>query len=103
MKRITVTEAAERQKAGAVLVDVREHEEFQSVAASGAILIPLSRIQRDGLRAFEDAGVDAYREGLLLICRSGGRSAMVCESLGEHAINVDGGMLAWQMAGLPIR
>jgi rhodanese-related sulfurtransferase len=98
---ITVQQAAERQKQGAVLIDVREADEFQAVSAPGAILVPLSKIQREGLSAFSTAGVDPQTEGLLIICRSGGRSAMACEFLGKNAINVEGGMLAWQAAGLP--
>jgi rhodanese-related sulfurtransferase len=100
-KSISVLQAAELQKNGTVMVDVREPDEFDAVSAPGAILIPLSRIQRDGLNTFSTAGVDPHTKGLLIICRSGGRSAMVCEALGDNAINVEGGMLAWQAAGLP--
>lgn len=103
MKQISVQEAFERQKTGAVLVDVREPDEFAVVAAPGAVLVPLSKIQREGLAAFDEVGIDPRQPGLLLICRSGGRSAMVCEALGDQAINVEGGMLAWQAAGLPVR
>ncbi len=102
MKQISVQEAFERQKTGAVLVDVRESEEFAVVAAPGVVLVPLSKIQREGLAAFDDVGIDPRQPGLLLICRSGGRSGLVCEALGDQAINVEGGMLAWQAAGLPI-
>ncbi len=100
-RSISVQQAAALQKNGAVLVDVREPEEFEAVSAPGAILIPLSQIQREGLSAFNTADIDPHTEGLMLICRSGGRSGMVCEALGESAINVEGGMIAWQAAGLP--
>ncbi len=100
-RSISVQQAAALQKNGAVLVDVREPEEFEAVSAPGAILIPLSLIQREGLSAFNTADINPQTEGLLLICRSGGRSGMVCEALGESAINVEGGMIAWQAAGLP--
>ena len=100
-KSISVQQAAALQKNGAVLVDVREPEEFEAVSAPGSILIPLSQIQREGLSAFNTADIDPHTEGLLLICRSGGRSGMVCEALGDSAINVEGGMIAWQAAGLP--
>lgn len=98
---ISVQKAAELQKDGAVLVDVRELDEFNAVSAPGAILVPLSQIQREGLSAFNASGIDPHTEGLLIICRSGGRSGMVCEALGESVINVEGGMIAWQAAGLP--
>lgn len=102
-KAISVAEAAALQKNGAILVDVREPDEFEAVSAPGAILVPLSHIQRLGLAAFSASGVDPQAEGLLIICRSGGRSGMVCEALGEGAINVEGGMQAWQAAGLPVQ
>lgn len=101
-KSISVQQAAELQKNGALMVDVRELDEFNAVSAPGALLVPLSQIQRDGLSAFNAAGIDPHTVGLLIICRSGGRSGMVCDALGETAINVEGGMLAWQAAGLPV-
>jgi rhodanese-related sulfurtransferase len=100
-KSTTVREAAERQNSGAVLVDVREVDEFKAVAAPGAINVPLSLIQKIGKDAYRNMGVDPDASGLLLICRSGGRSGMACGGLGENAINVEGGMLAWETAGLP--
>ena len=100
---VSVQEAAARQAAGAVLVDVREPDEIAAIAAAGAIAVPLSEIQRLGAEAFRQAGVDPMHGGLLLICRSGARSGMVCDAIGDSAINVEGGMLAWQAAGLPVR
>lgn len=99
---ISVREAAKRLSSGAVMVDVREAEEFKAVAAPGTINVPLSLIQKIGKDAYRNLGVDPDTEGLLLICRSGGRSGMACGFLGGNAINVDGGMLAWEAAGLPI-
>jgi rhodanese-related sulfurtransferase len=98
---LSVREAAERQKSGAMLVDVREVDEFKAIAAPGAINVPLSLIQKIGKEAYRSHGVNPDAEGLLLICRSGGRSGMACNSLGSNAINVEGGMLAWEAAGLP--
>jgi rhodanese-related sulfurtransferase len=98
---ITVREAADRQKSGAVLVDVREIDEFRAVAAPGAINVPLSLIQKAGKDAYRNMGVDPDADGMLVICRSGGRSGMACDALGGNAINVEGGMLAWEAAGLP--
>jgi rhodanese-related sulfurtransferase len=98
---LSVREAAARQHSGAVLVDVREVDEFKAIAAPGAINVPLSLIQKIGKEAYRNQGVNPDAEGLLLICRSGGRSGMACSGLGGNAINVEGGMLAWEAAGLP--
>lgn len=101
-KVLSVVEAANRQKNGATLVDVRELAEFREISAPGAINVPLSLIQKIGPDAYRNLGVNPDEAGLLVICRSGGRSSMACGGLGDNAINVDGGMLAWQAAGLPI-
>jgi rhodanese-related sulfurtransferase len=98
---VPVKEAAERHQNGATLVDVRETDEFEAVSAPGAINVPLSLIQKHGKKAFTKAGVGPETDGLLVICRSGGRSAMACQLIGAQAINVEGGMLAWVTAGLP--
>lgn len=100
-KSISVQQAAELQKNGAVLVDVREPDEFNAISAPGAINVPLSLIQKIGKQAYRNLGVDPETSGLLVICRSGGRSGIACGGLGDNAINVEGGMLAWQAANLP--
>lgn len=46
------------------------------------------------------------RRPLLLVCRSGRRSAVACEALAalgvDEATNLEGGMIAWNDAGLPV-
>ena len=102
-RSINVQEAAARQKLGSVIIDVREVDEFNAISAPDTINVPLSIIQKIGKEAFRNVGVNPESDGLLMICRSGGRSAMACSILGDNAINVEGGMLAWEAAGLPIR
>ena len=83
---------------GARLVDVREAEELQADGRiPGALHVPLAEL---GQRAHELAG-----ERLLIVCRSGARSAMAADALrasGFDAANVDGGILAWERDGLPV-
>jgi len=100
-KSISVRDVHERQQSGALLVDVREIDEFKAISAPDAVNVPLSIIQKIGKEAFRNTGVNPEIDGLLVICRSGGRSAMACGVLGDNAINVEGGMLAWEAAGLP--
>ena len=74
-----------------VLVDVREPYEFAGGNIPGARNIPLGDIPNaaDELKKFKTVYVN---------CRSGGRSAHACEFLvgvGVHAVNVEGGMIAW--------
>lgn len=91
-------EAATADGARAVLLDVREEDEWQLGHAPGAIHIPMVDVPA---RVDElEFDVDLY-----VICRQGGRSLQVVEYLnhiGYEAIQVRGGMVAWQQAGRPL-
>ena len=94
---IDVREASERAAEGAVLVDVRRKDEVRAGMAAGAIHLPPERIEKS-IRRFEGSQV-------LVICRSGNRSAQAAALLrrsGIDALNVRGGMLAWQRRDLPM-
>nr|WP_107653561.1 rhodanese-like domain-containing protein [Nocardia suismassiliense] len=84
--------------ARAILLDVREDDEWQLGHAPGAVHIPMVDVP---------ARVDEleYDVDLYVICRQGGRSLQVVEYLthiGFDAIQVNGGMVAWQQAGRPL-
>jgi rhodanese-related sulfurtransferase len=83
---------------GALLVDVREPDEWAAGHAPGARHIPLGQL---GARAAEiPKDADVY-----VICRSGARSARAVQALtgaGWRALNVSGGMQAWDAAGRPM-
>lgn len=80
------------------LIDVREPVEYQAGHVAGAVLIPMATIP---LRTAEiPSDTDVY-----LICRSGARSWQVAawlERQGIRALNVEGGIGAWQWAGYPV-
>jgi rhodanese-related sulfurtransferase/glyoxylase-like metal-dependent hydrolase (beta-lactamase superfamily II) len=83
---------------GAVMVDVREQDEWDAGHAPGARLIPLSQIESRLSELDEGAKT-------VVICRSGGRSSAITQVLnarGMDALNVAGGMRAWVASGLPI-
>ena len=86
---------------GAVLLDVREDDEWQAGHAEGAHHIPLGDLPA---RLDEVTGLADNGE-LVVVCRSGGRSARAVAWLvanGVDAINLDGGMGAWATAGRPL-
>ena len=84
--------------AGALLLDVREADEWDTGHASGASWLPMGQVR--------DRQDELPRDRrIVVVCRSGGRSAAVTESLrawGFDAVNLAGGMCAWSAAGLPI-
>jgi rhodanese-related sulfurtransferase len=96
---VDVQEASRRQAAGALLIDVRQPDEWNAGHAPNARLIPL------GSLASRLAEVPRDRE-VVLICRSGNRSGLAQRQLlqlgYEQVFNVSGGMHAWARAGLPV-
>lgn len=83
----------------AVLLDVREPNEYAAGHAPGAVSIPLGE-----LRA-RLAEVPAADGALPVICRSGARSqtaALFLAEQGVAAANVAGGTAAWHNGGKPL-
>ncbi|HTW08528.1 MAG TPA: rhodanese-like domain-containing protein [Acidimicrobiales bacterium] len=83
---------------GAIVVDVREQFEWDAGHAPMARHIPLGSLAD----AVDGLPKDKH---LVLVCRSGGRSARATAFLvesGFQATNLDGGMKAWAEAGLPV-
>ena len=96
---ITVGEAARLIQEGALLLDVREPDEWLAVRAPGALHIPMRDLPTSADR------LPSTDRAILCICHVGQRSAVVAEALvhaGWQAVNVAGGMNAWEAAGLPV-
>ena len=95
--QVSATEAAARGADGsALLIDVREDEEWDAGHAEGMTHLPMSRLTLDQIPAGRP---------IVVVCRSGNRSDRVAEVLtevGMDAANMAGGMHAWVAAGLPI-
>jgi rhodanese-related sulfurtransferase len=84
--------------AGAFVLDVREHDEWDAGHIAGAVHIPLGEL---GARYTE---LERGRP-LFVICRSGIRSDRAAQALagaGWDARNVSDGMMGWQSAGRPM-
>jgi rhodanese-related sulfurtransferase len=94
----TDLDPAEPVPPGTVLLDVREQDEWDAGHAPQAVHVPLGELPD---RVGELAG-DAR---LLVVCHVGGRSARATAWLNQHgydAVNLDGGMVDWARAGLPV-
>ncbi len=84
----------------AIVIDVRENDEWQAGHAPGAVHIPLGELPT---RLSELPDTDAGP--IAVTCRSGGRSSRAVAWLtgqGFDVANLDGGMKAWQAAGKPL-
>ena len=96
---LSVQEAAERIKTGcAFLLDVRGFDEFAAGHAPPAVCIPLPDLERR-------AGEVPTNRPVLVMCQSGGRSALAAarlRALGmDNVADVTGGFQAWRQAELP--
>lgn len=85
----------------AVLVDVREENEFTQGHILNSINMPLSGLSDKISR------LEKHREQpIVAICLSGQRSAQACKKLKnqgfEKVYNLSGGIMAWQTANLPL-
>lgn len=80
---------------GLVVLDVREPHEWAEGHIAGAIHLPLGDLM-------ERRGELDPEAQTLVVCHVGGRSARATAYLvsnGYSAVNLDGGMIAWQDAG----
>jgi rhodanese-related sulfurtransferase len=97
---LTPPQVRERLNAGrAILVDIREADEFARSHIIGAQSQPLSTWEKAHLSVDPDADV-------IFTCRSGMRTAGACDRLAARvsgdAFVLEGGLDAWAKAGLPV-
>lgn len=101
VKTITPTELYEQLQDdnAPLVVDVRSPEEYEyNGHIAGSRLLPLPALRQRSSELPQD-------RPLVFVCRSGARSQAACEQLASqgfsNVINMVGGMMAWQRAGLP--
>jgi rhodanese-related sulfurtransferase len=98
---LTPSELSEKLKNGKrpLVLDVRQPEEYREGHIAGAKLIPLDALNQ----RMQDLPKD---KEIVCVCASGNRSHSATKMLigaGYNAINMNGGMLTWQRARLPVK
>jgi rhodanese-related sulfurtransferase len=83
-----------------LLIDVREPNEVAAEAYPEAVVLPLS--------SFDPADIpDPKGKTIVFACRSGRRSVTASLAAQEHGLaydsHLEGGILAWKAAGLPVK
>jgi rhodanese-related sulfurtransferase len=105
VRTITPQELEDLRRRGRAveLIDVRTPVEYREVHAEAARSVPLDRLDP---RAVTEARKGTRHEPLYVICRSGSRGRQACEAFHaagfSNVVNVEGGTLAWEQAGLPV-
>jgi rhodanese-related sulfurtransferase len=107
MDRSTITpgEIDELRRRGCAveMIDVRTPAEYREIHAEPARLVPLDSLDPHAImRARRGSNGDP----LYTICRSGGRGQQAAKKFHAagytNVVNVEGGTLAWERAGLPV-
>ncbi|MDF9827078.1 rhodanese-related sulfurtransferase [Ereboglobus sp. PH5-10] len=84
-----------------LLLDVRTPAEFDEAHIEGSILSPLSSLDAEIIARLAEG-----KDTCVLICRSGGRARKAAEKLAANGFEatcvLDGGVAAWESAGLPL-
>ncbi len=85
------------------LIDVRTPAEYRELHASPARLVPLDSLEPGAVMTSRG---DAADQPLYVICRSGSRGKQACAKFAaagyRNVVNVEGGTLAWEQAGLAV-
>src|SRR5574337_66734 len=101
IREISPREALQRQRVGALLLDVREPYEHATGMAAGAVALPLGDVPR----RIVDIAPDKARE-ILAICAHGQRSLRAAHALQQlgysNLASVAGGTVRWINEGLPM-
>ncbi|MAS55947.1 MAG: rhodanese-like domain-containing protein [Nocardioides sp.] len=95
VRDVDTHQARELAENGALLLDVREPNEWASGHIEGAIHMPLGDLN--------PASIPTHSP-IVAVCRSGNRSSKAALELlksGHDVVNMAGGMNAWHDAGLP--
>jgi phage shock protein E len=99
IREIPAPEASERQRDGAILIDVREAEEFAKEHAIGAVHLSRGVIELK----IEELAPDTATP-IICYCGGGSRSALVADSLQQmgytNVVSMAGGFKSWKNQGL---
>lgn len=98
-------------RAGAIVIDVREPAEFDTGHIPGSINIPRGVLEfqidaHPAVAYVSDAALSHKERPIVVVCRTGGRAALSTVNLQRlgfgNVRSIAGGIVAWGEAGLPL-
>ena len=104
VKAVSPSEAKQiMSKKDAMLLDIRSEQEMDSQGAiEGALVMEHGKVIFNIKKKVHDAD-----SPLLVVCKQGGRSALIAQQLQEMGYkdvhHIKGGIIAWKEAGLPVK
>lgn len=112
LERLEPEQALAAQRAGALLVDTRSHDErIRYGVIPGSLHIPRSvlewRLDPDADPEYRNSHVGGLDEWLVLVCAHGYSTSLAAATLQDlgftRATDVVGGFTAWKERGLPVQ
>jgi rhodanese-related sulfurtransferase len=99
IREVTAAEAEQLQRSGALLVDVREADEFAREHARGAVHMSRGTVEMKIEKQVPDVATP-----IVCYCGGGSRSALVADNLQQmgytNVSSLAGGFKSWKEAGL---
>ncbi len=108
IKECTVSEVKDCIDSDTLLLDIREPDEYARGHIPGAIHVPRGMLEFQIMKTLEHIGIkgDPADTDIVLYCGTGGRSALATKSMDDMGFrnvrSMDGGIIAWNEAGLPV-
>jgi len=100
IQEVSASEAAQRKSQGAMLIDVRESDDFAKEHATGAVHLSKGVVELKIEQTVPDLATP-----IVCYCGGGSRSALVVDNLQkmgyQKVSSLAGGFKAWKDAGLP--
>lgn len=112
LERLEPEEALAAQRAGALLIDTRSHDErTRDGVIPGSLHIPRSvlewRLDPDADPAYHNPSIQGLDQWLVLVCAHGYSTSLAAATLQElgfrRATDLVGGFTAWKQRGLPVQ
>lgn len=101
IKEVSPAEAATQQQVGALIIDVRESQEFVSAHIEGALHLSRGVLELQ----IEQVAPDTHTP-IICYCGGGNRSALAVDNLQKmgytNVVSLAGGFTAWVVAQLPV-
>ncbi len=107
---ISPNEVAQKLAKGATLIDIRSPDEFARMRIGGAVCVPIDSLDKDNIANQVAKNANSQGENsenvVIFHCLSGMRTAQNADKITPCTSNctayiMDGGLQAWQKAGLP--
>ena len=107
IKECTVRDVHGCLTAGTLLIDIREAPEYMRGHIPGSVLIPRGLLEFEIMPLLQRRAAGNPEDcDIVLYCGTGGRSALAAKSLDDMGFrnvrSMDGGIVAWAEAKLPI-